>query len=168
MPDQFKQTDRKGGKAGYTYSGANAQAELSRETEVAFKRTWYDKAYASTIINRVSGKRKGARWQMDTSNIQVNSVPPETYVAVLFSRESDVPYLVHFDIEVKGSTTYDFKNKVKRTFGLRPGHTRPFLIEPSQNPKFRGGEGEDVLLKIQPENLGSLRSEGDSTELRIV
>ncbi|KAH6982582.1 hypothetical protein EDB80DRAFT_248761 [Ilyonectria destructans] len=166
---QITQTDQTSGKGGVASHGANVSAERSRTTEIAFERTYYDMAYATPRMNRESNQRGGVMWYMERNEVQRSNPPPETYAAVLFSRDANAPYVVNFDIDVRGGTTYDASNKLKRMFGLGPGYTRPFLVKPSPGkPMVRGGEGRDFLLAVDGERLGSLRDKDDSTGLNIM
>jgi hypothetical protein len=167
MEEKVKKTDEFSGQAGLAYNGVDAHVRGSRKNEIAFKRTYYDTAFASARMNPDSGQRGGVMWHMEKSKIQIDSVPPETYAAVLFTRESDAEYVVRFDIDVGGGTMFDLRTKAKRAFGLGPGHTKPFLVQPSPYPKVRG-EGRDFLPAVKKENLGGLRSADNSTELTIV
>ncbi|KIW34369.1 uncharacterized protein PV07_01148 [Cladophialophora immunda] len=167
---KIKQTSNTTVGAQATYQGAGFHTDHSRGYEIDFERTYYDFAYSTPCMDPTSHKRAGVTWYMEQNDLQNSSVLLETFAAILFTRASDGPYLVRFDIDVRGGTLYDFSNKLKRAFGLGPGHTKPFLVHPSPNPKVRGGEGNDFLLGIQnlKDDLGKLRAEHDSTGLKIV
>ncbi|KAI0970417.1 hypothetical protein F4678DRAFT_436760 [Xylaria arbuscula] len=163
-----KQTDRKVANVGASFYGAEVHAELSREKEIAFERTYYDIALASVIMDPGTKQRCGVKWYMAQSKLQTKGVPPEIFAAVLFTRDTDDEYLMSFNIDIRGGTSYDFRNKVKRMFGIKPGHTKPFMVTPSTHPAVRGGEGRDFLHGVISEGLGELRAKDDSTGLSIV
>ncbi|KAJ3577479.1 hypothetical protein NPX13_g3086 [Xylaria arbuscula] len=163
-----KQTDRKAASLGASLYGAEAHAELSREKEIAFEHIYYDTALASAIMDPGTKQRCGVQWYMAQSKMQTTGVPPELFAAVLFTRDTDDEYVMGFDIDIHGGTSYDFRNKMKRVFGLKPGHTKPFLVTPSRHPAVRGGEGRDFLRGVVSDSLGNLRAKDDSTGLEIV
>ncbi|KAI1749861.1 hypothetical protein F4782DRAFT_284746 [Xylaria castorea] len=163
----FKKTEKKLANFGANFYGAEAHTELRREKEIAFEHVYYDTAFASPVMNHDTRQRGGITWYMEQSKIQTKGVPPELFVAVLFTRDTDDDYLMGFDIDVYGDTAYDFRKKLKRVFGLKPGHTKPFLVRPSRSPAIRGGEGRDFLRSVRSNNLGELRAKDDSTGLSI-
>ncbi|RWA06779.1 hypothetical protein EKO27_g8323 [Xylaria grammica] len=162
-----RQMDKKKASVGASFYGTEARAELIHEKEIAFEQIYYDTASAAPVMDHHTKQRAGVTWYMEQSRIQTKGVPPELFAAVLFTRETDDDYFMGFDIDVYGGTTYDFRNKVKRIFGLKPGHTKPFLVKPSRDPVVRGGEGRDFLRSVRSDNLGSLRATDDSTGLNI-
>ncbi|KAI1119695.1 hypothetical protein F5Y10DRAFT_273844 [Nemania abortiva] len=136
------------------------------EYEVAWTQTYFDEGHAYPTMSPTTGRRSGVRWVFKANPIQVMGVPPEMFVGILFKRETSAPYLVNFDIRVKGGKTHNLIEGVAKTMGLGPGRSKPLLVSPSSKPVTRY-EGEYMLPQVDGKNLGKQRAEGDPTNLTL-
>ncbi|KAM0294458.1 hypothetical protein ACHAPM_011197 [Fusarium culmorum] len=161
-----KETTVTAAKAGAEAYGGSAQLERTVTSEITFDRTYFDKAFACPVMS--GSRRSGIFWYMKQNDLENHGVQPETFVAILFKRETDDSYVIKFDIEVRGGTLYNLGKNIEKAFGLGPGHTKPFLEKPSKDIRVRG-EGHDFLPAVENivNNLGKLRARDSYTGLTI-
>jgi hypothetical protein len=153
--------------AGFEAYGGSLQLQRSVMSEIAFDRTYFDKAFAAPVMN--GSKRSGVFWYMKQNDLENHGVQPETFVAMLFKRETDDPYIIKFDIDVRGDTLYNLGKNISKGFGLGPGRTKPFREQPSTKIRVRG-EGYDFLPAVEKlvNGLGKLRAKDYFTGLTIL
>ncbi|KAI1123781.1 hypothetical protein F5Y10DRAFT_251173 [Nemania abortiva] len=161
------QGKNKSAKAGFSAYGFTAQGEGKLTHEISFERNYYDRAFATVVMD--GNRRAGVSWYMEQNNLEIGGVQPETFLAVLFKRETDDPYIINFDIDVGGGTLHEAGKRVSKLFGLNPGRTKPFLVRPSTNIQLRG-EGRDFLPAVETlaNNLERLRATDCTTGLTIL
>jgi hypothetical protein len=154
-------------QAGGSGGGATATISAGYEYEISWTQSYFDEGHAYPVMSTITGRRSGVRWVLKANPQQRQGVPPEMFVGILLKREKQVPYLLKFDIRVKGGLLHDLKRGIEKVLGLGPGCNKPYLVRPSSTPVTRY-EGEYMLQRVHSDKLGDLRAKGDPTNLTLV
>lgn len=151
-----KQTTTTDIHAGFKGDGAEVGTSRTKVKEISFERKYFARAFAAATMNK-AGKRGGVQWCMQQNEKQKDGVVPTIYTAVLLSRATlEEPYIVESKIQINGGTLYDLKNDTLDFFGIGPGVTKPYLVQPDfEQPRIRY-EGASIFPTVDRENLFGL------------
>ncbi|KAI0849801.1 hypothetical protein F5Y00DRAFT_268897 [Daldinia vernicosa] len=162
---ELKETTTIEGNFNAGYSNIGVSGKRGYEGEISWARTDFDKGRAIPETNNAGGYN-GVTWTLEQNPLQKKGVAQEIWTTVLLSRQSNAPYLVNFNIDVRAGTVQEYKDKTKRFFGFGPGQTKAFLVTPWKKDVCNS-EGEDIMQCIDLKNLGRLRQQGKRTKLEV-